>query len=762
MKRHTLFLAGISGLALVFGLLLFTGCDLLEGDNPTHTVSFDTNGGEGTVPSTMTVEEGESIWIPSGSELTKEGYYFDGWNTKADGTGDRYGPGITYAGGNPSFIYEDTTLYANWRPLPVVSYDANGGVGTVPPSQTGLPYREKATVAGGNGLTKEGYWFNGWNTEADGSGTAYTDGVSLTFPLDENITLYAQWVDLAVTRYTVTYDANGISGAAPSSQEALYGSAVTLKTDSGLTMSGYAFSGWNTKADGTGTAYAAGDSYTVTGDITLYAQWTELYTVRYNEGSSSYSSTLASVSLPPRQQVESGSIITVGGDNLVNAIYHYASETLKFRGWYWYKDRAGGTFYAPGDSLTVTEDILLYALWEELDQVTLRYDANDGSGGVSSYAIFPGERKALPGSSQFTRFGYTLDGWNTAADGTGAAYAGNADFTAGEEDTTLYAQWKEIVEISERVYVGVVAFNNTTSEYALSNNLGRAKLFIYDKANDVDSTALCYAVTKATELFSADDSPDLDNLFVVSFTDGDDNFSSTLYKQGGYGDITQHGVYAKAKKDLEGITGMKSYAIGFGSSIVQPNMLNLVYRGQYRTASTSNLNTVFQDIAYTVLASSQNVELVTNNIFTTEEEPRYFKITVTAKGETTYSATLKCKLVGETFEIISDDAGDDADLSFDAPALGKVNGNKLHIPFNNLKYVRGGSEWYISEVKVQVSDNDVTYTTDTETSMSSTSNNTKKTGVVLVLDCSKSLGTDFASVKSAAYNFINTLRDAQD
>ena len=75
------------------------------------------------------------------------------------------------------------------------------------------------------------------------------------------------------TTFTVTFNLNGGSGTAPSAQPVKDGESITLPGGSGLTRSGYIFGGWNTKNDGTGTDYSAGSSYTVTGNITLYAKW---------------------------------------------------------------------------------------------------------------------------------------------------------------------------------------------------------------------------------------------------------------------------------------------------------------------------------------------------------------------------------------------------------------------------------------------------------------------------------------------------------
>ncbi|GHT03594.1 hypothetical protein AGMMS49525_08930 [Bacteroidia bacterium] len=86
---------------------------------------------------------------------------------------------------------------------------------------------------------------------------------------------------------------------------------------------------------------------------------------------------------------------------------------------------------------------------------------------------------------------------------------------------------------SGQVYVGVVAFNSTVSTFPISNDLDAAKSFILSKNNDVDRTALCYAVSKSVTLFNADNLPAFDKIFVVSFTDGIDNGSSSLYSVDG-------------------------------------------------------------------------------------------------------------------------------------------------------------------------------------------------------------------------------------
>jgi len=181
---------------------------------------------------------------------------------------------------------------------------------------------------------------------------------------------------------------------------------------------------------------------------------------------------------------------------------------------------------------------------------------------------------------------------------------------------------------SSNVYIGVVTFNDTIATSNISNNLSTAKTFINNSTNNVDATALCYAVSKAVTMFALEGLPAFDNTFIVTFTDGADNRSSSLYIADGKS-VTQTGVYNQVKTDLATRPGLRSYAIGFtgNETINQTNMEQLVQNGLYRTASNATqLSSVFRGIADSVLASSKNVTLRTNIGLFTEAEPKYFSL----------------------------------------------------------------------------------------------------------------------------------------
>lgn len=101
-----------------------TLCDpaeLAKNKKPTYTVTYNANGGEGAMTKS-TVEAGASFKTKK-CTFTREGYTFEGWNEKADGTGTKWelnGAGTYESGKSWNYTYtKNITLYAQWRKLPV-------------------------------------------------------------------------------------------------------------------------------------------------------------------------------------------------------------------------------------------------------------------------------------------------------------------------------------------------------------------------------------------------------------------------------------------------------------------------------------------------------------------------------------------------------------------------------------------------------------------------------------------------------------------
>ena len=156
-----------------------------------------------------------------------------------------------------SSIYKKTIAWT-------VSYDNNGGSGK-PANQikvTGVTLKLSTTKP-----TRTGYGFKNWNTASNGSGTPYSSGANYT--TNEAVTLYAQW---DANTYTLSYNGNGADSGSTASQTKTYNQNINLQNN-GFIRKGYEFVTWNTAADGSGTDYAEGASYSGNGDQTFFAIW---------------------------------------------------------------------------------------------------------------------------------------------------------------------------------------------------------------------------------------------------------------------------------------------------------------------------------------------------------------------------------------------------------------------------------------------------------------------------------------------------------
>ncbi|MBE1557206.1 InlB B-repeat-containing protein, partial [Sporosarcina limicola] len=408
--------------------------------SPTYTVTYngnDNTGGAAPTDSGAYENKASVTVLGNTGNLVKAGYTFAGWNTNADGSGTSYAAGAAFTMGSANVI-----LHAQWTlsPTYTVTYNGNGNTGGAAPTDSGA-YENKAsvTVLGNTGnLVKAGYTFAGWNTKADGSGTSYAAGAALTMG-SANVILHAQWT-LSPT-YTVTYNGNdNTSGAAPTDSGAYENKAsVTVLGNTGnLVKAGYTFAGWNTKADGSGTSYAAGAALTMgSANVTLHAQWTlsPTYTVTYN-GNDNTSGAAPTDS----GAYENKASVTVLGNtgNLVKAGYTFAGWNTKADG--------SGTSYAAGAALTMgSANVTLHAQWTLNPTYTVTYNGNGNTGGAAPTDSGAYENKAsvtvLGNTGNLVRAGYTFAGWNTKADGSRTSYAAGATFTMGSANVTLHAQW---------------------------------------------------------------------------------------------------------------------------------------------------------------------------------------------------------------------------------------------------------------------------------------------------------------------------------
>lgn len=149
----------------------------------TYTISYNSNGGygEGTIYD-ENVDCGSTVTLKE-NIFTRDGYTFVGWNTEPGGTG------VIYTESQDIELMKDMTLYAQWEKAFVLSYNPNGANGEM--LNIVAKYGEVVEVST-NTFTLDNYYFIGWNTKENGSGTTYKVGQEIQ--IVDDITLYAQWV----------------------------------------------------------------------------------------------------------------------------------------------------------------------------------------------------------------------------------------------------------------------------------------------------------------------------------------------------------------------------------------------------------------------------------------------------------------------------------------------------------------------------------------------------------------------------------------
>jgi len=147
----------------------------------------------------------------------------------------------------------------------------------------------------------------------------------------------------ATRPYAVNFDANGGNGAI-GTKSVKRGNSVELPQGNSLTRDEYAFAGWNTKSDGTGTDYGGNSQYKPDSSITLYAMWNAAVILDVNGGDGTAST----------HNVRAGEAITLPGS---------VSRTgYTFGGWNTKSDGTGANYDA-NSQYKPTGNITLYAEW---------------------------------------------------------------------------------------------------------------------------------------------------------------------------------------------------------------------------------------------------------------------------------------------------------------------------------------------------------------------------------------------------------------
>ena len=390
-----------------------------------YTVKYDAGGGNGTMSDQkFTFDVPQNL---SPNAFTRDGYTFTGWK-RAD-TGDAYQDGQQVANltSTPNGI---VTMIAQWTPNPAsINYDPNPPTGRTPGGQgtanwTG--HTGDTQAIGANGWTVDGYTFTGWNTSADGKGTAYAPGT--TWIANGTLTLYAQWTP---GQASLTYDGNGATGGKTDPQTGKTDEKINVR-DNGFTRDGYTFVTWNTQADCKGNAVKPNSEWTLRGSSTLYACWAgNAQTLTYHGNGATGGNTAA----------QSGKT----GDELTTNANGFTRDGYTFVRWDTAKD-GSGTAYGEGKN-GVSQYMMkpagndLYAIWKA-NPATIQYrnDWPNTTGSTPDTTGNTGDTVTISQNS-FDRPGYTFTGWSTSKRGDPSLQPGDKH-TLEPRTTTVWAQWK--------------------------------------------------------------------------------------------------------------------------------------------------------------------------------------------------------------------------------------------------------------------------------------------------------------------------------
>ena len=404
---------------------------------PLYNVTYSANGAPGgSAPVDGTgYTNGQPVTVLGNTgSLTKSGFAFTGWNTQAGGAGTSYQPGASFNIGSSG-----VTLYAIWAPTYSVTYIGNGNNGgNTPNDPNGYTNGQLVTVLGNTGnLTKTGFTWTGWNTQAGGGGTTYSQGS--TFTMGTGMILYALWSSNPT--YTVTYNAPGSTGGNVPVDSGNYqsGQQVTVLGNTGsLVKTGFILSAWSNT---TGSVYGFGQTFSMgSANVNLYAVWSPTYTVSYNGNG------FTGGSVPvDGNAYTNGQLVTVLGNtgNLTRTGFIFANWNTVSTG--------GGASYNAGGTFTIgASSVTLYAQWTATYTVT--YSGNGNSGGnvpVDGNAYTNGQLVTVQANSgSLTKAGYIYLGWNTAASGLGTTYTAGQTFNIVGSSVTLYALWLQTYNVT--------------------------------------------------------------------------------------------------------------------------------------------------------------------------------------------------------------------------------------------------------------------------------------------------------------------------
>lgn len=366
----------------------------------TYTATFDPN--SGVMPEGEETNRSVTYDQPYGKlpTPTKQGYDFAGWFTEKTG-------GEQILAESSVSTAANQTLYAHWT-AGLVKYTVNHYQQNVESDEYRKSDSETLNGTTGTVTNAAAKAYEGFSVKTFEQKTIAAEGSTVIDIYYDRLTYTVQWMNGETLMET---DGNVRYGAKPA-----YDGKTPERTEIGHT---FTFAGWNTAADGTGTALSG--STTVTGDVIYYAQFND----SLNTYSITYENVNGAANSNPKTYIFGTAV----------ALADLIRDGYTFGGWFT-DSSCSEENQVTGITATDIENKTFYAKWTA-NQYTVTFDANKGMVTPASMTVtYDRPYGELPTP---TRANYTFLGWFTTATSSVKVEATTAMTRA--EDHTLYAQW---------------------------------------------------------------------------------------------------------------------------------------------------------------------------------------------------------------------------------------------------------------------------------------------------------------------------------
>ncbi|MBQ3545839.1 MAG: InlB B-repeat-containing protein [Lachnospiraceae bacterium] len=438
----------------------------------TTYIVYERNGGQTGPKGVVPVKIGNAY--VSKTAPTKSGYVFAGWILDTDKS-------KIYNPGDKINCKTTTGLTAKWKcrvkyidsldTNKTVSYDTTIGNVEVAAGQPGK-------------FGKTGYKFLGWAYDKNATKPSITTGTKFT--VNKNVTLYAVWDN----KVSLTYNSNGGSNGPTGVTNSVYGKAIQIKTKV-PTRTGYDFVGWVLAGDES-KVYKPGGTITLYKNGTLKAKWElKQYNVNYRPNG--------------------------GEGNIVTRNYKHGKEITiirkpsaiirtgyTFKGWA--TSSNGNVKYNPGDKITISNNMDLYAVWE-LNKYEIKMNPNGGDlNGINATRTKYYGKDITISKKTPVREGYVFIGYATEKNSKIVAYK-KGETLSVNKDLTLYAVWeKQYIELDTNGSGQKVQYyevNNDGYAYELPKLTRTGYNFKGWSENKNATEGYFYVTYKASDYFAA-------------------------------------------------------------------------------------------------------------------------------------------------------------------------------------------------------------------------------------------------------------------